>query len=161
MHSAAFASKSDRFYHRLEAVPGPGAYPTSGLAEKLKAVHPPVFGAFGTTSARLPEDPPPSAPPIGSYNPRTTNTAELRRKDKRSPAFRASNKREDPSFTTQGAQVQYDVKYDWTKPTSTQTHLGGTERRFLNLSKEAYRAWPLPKQEHAVRPRARRRTEQG
>lgn len=136
-HSAAFASKSDRFYQRLEAVPGPGAYPTNGLAEKLKAVHPPVFGAFGSTSARLPVDPPPSAPPIGSYDPRSSNTAELRRKDKRSPAFRASTKTQDPSFTTQGAQVQYDVKYDWPKPTSTQANLGGTERRFINLSKEA------------------------
>jgi hypothetical protein len=132
-HSAAFASNTDRFYQPPTLGPGPGGYekahPTlvDDVQQKLKG----KYGVFGTTSARLPPPQPATAPPPGTYEPRVdVDPANFRRRDKRTPAFRPTGPRDDPSHTTQGAPTFYDIKTEWPKPSTTAPSLGGTVPRF-------------------------------
>jgi hypothetical protein len=130
--SAAFASNIDRFATPPSIGPGPGGYDNANptLVDDLKHRVSGKFGAFGSTSARLPADIPPTAPPPGTYNPKSdVKIADLRRRDKRSPAFRSSGDRDDPSHKTQGAPTFYDVKYDWPKPTTNNPAIAGTVPR--------------------------------
>jgi hypothetical protein len=131
-NSAAFSSNVDRFATPPSVGPGPGGYDHANpsFVDNLKHRINGKFGAFGSTSARLPAELAPAAPPPGTYEPKSdVNPSELRRKDKRSPAFRPSGVREDPSHKTQGAPTFYDVKYDWPKPTSLNPALAGTVPR--------------------------------
>jgi hypothetical protein len=138
--SAAFVSKAERFAASnpsLEAR-GPGTYESdatslvTAVSKKLKG----RFGVFGTTSSRFEAPREETRPTPASYDPRDTNPAELRRKDKRSPAFRPSGVREDPTHKLQGANTFYEAKKDWPKPTTQSTHFVSSVPRFAPTTKD-------------------------
>lgn len=131
--SAAFTSEVDRFHQPPSLGVGPGGYDNANpsFVDAVKSRLRGKFGAFGSTSARLPSPAPASAPPPGAYNAKIDiNPSENRRSDKRSPAFRPSGTRDDPSHKTQGAATFYDVKIDWPKPSTLNPALAGTVPRF-------------------------------
>ena len=135
--SSVFLSKADRFHSNAPIGPGPGGFFTDAktIAREVSSKLRGRFGAFGSTSARLPPPPKPRAPSPVAYNPPIdVAPAERRRKDKRTPAFRESGKREDPSHSTQGANTFYDAKKEWPKPQSTSSAFISSVPRFTAQS---------------------------
>jgi hypothetical protein len=139
--SAAFVSKADRFMGSSRGAAdtlGPGTYDSEGTtlvssaSRRLKG----KFGVFGTTSSRFEAKRDEKRPDPASYDPKESNPAELRRKDKRSPAFRASGPRDDPAHKLQGAATFYDAKKDWPKPLSQTVHFISAVPRFQPATKD-------------------------
>ena len=136
--SAAFVSKAERFASKMPETGGPGTYESevttlvASVSKRLKG----RFGVFGTTSSRFETHEEEKRPPPGQYDPKESNPADLRRKDKRSPAFRPSGVRDDPSHKLQGANTFYDVKKDWPKPSTQSNYFLSSVPRFVPTSKE-------------------------
>lgn len=148
--SPAFAFKGSRFSDRsLGVAPGPGAYECKETTLAV-GIHKRVagrFGIFGSTSQRFPQ--PPVAVQAGpaSYTPKTVdevNFVDLRRRDRRTSAFRSKVARSTASAVgPQAATVFYEQPSDWPKPSTTSKAFITTMPRFAG-DKQHKEAKPGP-----------------